>query len=101
MIKIDEREFEQTAKAVYAMNPSSYDQYDSWEDLRSFMIAMAYQYMADIRSFSTGGFQLTSFVSLDEESVYVRPSVSSYVALKYVEDGLSANSRKRLGFLPR
>jgi hypothetical protein len=48
------------------------------------MIGMAYQYGGSTTSFSTGGFQLTFFNTLDDE-ICCRASVSAYVALKYVE----------------
>lgn len=81
---INEYEFEQAAKAVYIMNPSAVEQYDSWEDLKSFMITVAYQYCYNTNSFSTGGFVLTAYDGTDGER-YVRASVMPYVALKYAE----------------
>jgi hypothetical protein len=45
-MRLDYHSFEQTAQAVYIMNPSAQERYHSWEDLRSFMISMAYQYAA-------------------------------------------------------
>jgi len=84
-MKIDEFDFEHTARAVYIMNPSARDQYDSWEDLREFMYSMAYHYAHETTSFSTGGFQLTFFKGHDGE-INCRASVSAYVALKYAEE---------------
>jgi hypothetical protein len=84
VMKIDEYDFERTAQAVYIMNDSARDQYDSWEDLQSFMINMAYTYCHESNSFSTGGFNLTAYNSPDGERV-VRAGVSSYVALQYVK----------------
>lgn len=81
---IDDREFDMTAKAVWIMNDSIRDRYDTWEDLRSFMIGMAYSYGNTTTSFSTGGFQLTFFKGFDGET-NVRSSVSSYTAIKYLE----------------
>ena len=83
-MNINEYEFEQAAKAVYIMNPSAAERYDSWEDLKSFMISMAYQYCYNTNSFSTGGFVLTAYDGTDGER-YVRASVMPYVALKYAE----------------
>ena len=77
-MKLDERDFDDTAQAVFVMNPSARERYETWEDLKSFMIAMAYQYMDDISSFSTGGFQLTSFKGKNyDDGNYVRASVWS------------------------
>ena len=85
-MKIDEYDFENTAKAVFVMNDSCKERYDSWEELKSFMVAMAYQYGGSTNSFSTGGFQLTFFNTPDfGREICCRASVSSYVALKYVE----------------
>ena len=86
-MKIDEFDFEHTAQAVYIMNPSSAEQYDSWEDLKSFMVMMAYEYGHKTNSFSTGGFQLTFFQGHDGE-INCRASVSAYVAMKYLEKQL-------------
>jgi len=83
-MKIDEYDFERTAQAVFVMNDSACDQYDSWEDLQSFMISMAYTYCHETNSFGTGGFNLTAYNGPDGERV-VRASVSSYVALQYVK----------------
>ena len=81
---IDEHSFEQTARAVFIMNPSARQHYDSWEDLESFMRSMAYQYSSDVNSFGTGGFQLTAFnSSTGERSVHA--SVQAYTALKFAE----------------
>lgn len=82
-MKIDDYDFENTAKAVYVMNDSARDQYESWEELREFMISMAYAYMHKSTCFSTGGFNLTSYIGSDGE-VNVRASVSAYVAMLYV-----------------
>lgn len=85
-MKLDEHDFDNTAQAVFVMNPSASERYETWEDLKSFMIAMAYQYMDDISSFSTGGFQLTSFKGKDfSEGNYVRASVSAYTANQFAK----------------
>ena len=83
-MKLDEYSFEQTARAVYIMNPSSRELYDSWEDLESFMRSMAYQYSHENNCFGTGGFQLTAFNQRDGERC-VHASVQAYTALKYAE----------------
>jgi len=84
---LDQYDFDNTAQAVYIMNPSAQERYDSWEDLKSFMVGMAYQYMDDMASFSTGGFQLTSFKGKGEHSKenYVRASVSAYTANEFAK----------------
>lgn len=84
-MKIDDYDFDMTAKAVFAMNHSAPSLYDTWEDLRSFMVSMAYTYGHKTNSFSTSGFQLTFFNSADGKDICCRASVSSYVALEYVK----------------
>lgn len=85
-MRLDYHSFEQTAQAVYIMNPSAQERYHSWEDLRSFMISMAYQYAHYVTSFSTGGFQLSfSPSSNDTDRKYVVASVSAYTALRYLQ----------------
>jgi|GEM_PF-6377047 len=82
MIRIDNYDFERTAKAVYAMNPSVHDMFDDWQGLRYWMESLAYKMDSDI-SLSTGGFHLTAFPTA--EGRMVRASVSAYTALRYVE----------------
>jgi hypothetical protein len=84
-MNIDKSEFEYTAKAVYIMNTSSRERYDSWEELYEFMVDMAYAYCHESNSFSTGGFCLTAYSSLDNTERYVRASVMAYVACQYAE----------------
>jgi hypothetical protein len=84
-MKIDDYDFDQTAQAVFIMNPSAPENYDTWEDLKSFMVSMAMTYGHETNSFSTSGFQLTFFNSSDGEDICVRASVSSYVALEYTK----------------
>ena len=85
-MRIDDYAFELTAKAVYHMNDSAQEKYESWEDLREFMISMAYKYGHNSTSFATGGFCL-SFTpsSFDRDDVFVTASVQSYLAMKYIE----------------
>jgi len=85
-MRIDDYAFEQTAQVVYTMNNSAREQYDSWEDLRSFMISMAHQYVGKHTHFATGGFVLTfSRSSVDSDDCYVTASVQPYTALRYIE----------------
>ena len=84
-MNIDDYDFDMTAQAVFAMNPSAPQNYDTWEDLKSFMVSMAYTYGRQTNSFSTSGFQLTFFPSSNGEDISCRSSVSSYVALEYTK----------------
>ena len=84
-MRIDDYDFDQTAQAVFIMNPSASQNYDTWEDLKSFMVSMAYTHGHATNSFSTSGFQLTFFNSSDGEDICVRASVSSFVALEYTK----------------
>ena len=81
---LNDLSFEQTARAVYIMNPSAQERFDSWEELESFMRSMAYQYCGNSNSFGTSGFQLTAFTCSDGERC-VFASVQAYTALKYAE----------------
>jgi hypothetical protein len=84
VMKIDDYDFDQTAQAVFIMNPTAKERYETWEDLKSFMVSMAYTYGHNTNSFSTGGFQLTFFPSSGEDEIAVRASVSSYTAFQYI-----------------
>lgn len=84
-MKLDDYDFDMTAKAVFTMNPFAAQNYDTWEDLKSFMVYMAMTYGHNTNSFSTSGFQLTFFNSPDGEDICCRSSVSSFVALEYVK----------------
>jgi hypothetical protein len=83
-MKLDEHSFEQTARAVYIMNPSAQERYSCWLELEEFMRCMAYQYSHESNSFGTGGFVLTAFNTRDGERC-VHASVQAYTALKYAE----------------
>jgi hypothetical protein len=83
-MNIDKYDFENTAKAVYVMNPYAKDAYLTWEGLQEFMISMAYTYMHKINSFSTSGFNLTAYDGPDGKRS-VRASVSASVAKLYIE----------------
>jgi len=85
-MRIDDFDFDHTAKAVYAMNPTSRTMYSSWVELREFMVSIAYRYAFESNSFSTGGFVLTAYDSHGER--VVRASVSGWLATKYLEDQL-------------
>ena len=78
-------DFDSTAKAVYVMNESAQERYDSWQELREEMLSFASQYAHNdgCTSFSTGGFCM-SFARGDGK-VWVTPSVQSYTALRYAE----------------
>lgn len=81
---IDEDNFTQTAQSVFVMNEYMHGKYDTWKELKNFMISMAYSNCEKTTSFSTGGFQLTSFIGPNGERC-VKASVSSYCAQKYLE----------------
>ena len=83
-MNIIDYDFDKTAQSVFVMNESAPTHYDTWEDLKSFMISMAYTYCHKSNSFSTGGFCLTAYDGFDGERC-VRASVSSYVAFRYLE----------------
>jgi hypothetical protein len=83
MIKLDNYDFENTAKAVFAMNPYAREKYEDWHGLCSYMESLA-RLNSKSTSYSTGGFQLTFFTSENGDR-HVRASVSAYTALKYVE----------------
>jgi hypothetical protein len=74
--------FEKTAQAVFIMNDSIRDLYDSWEEVRDFMETMARLYSRDSNHFGTAGFVLTGFDGVDGRR-HVTASVSSHVALLY------------------
>ena len=82
-MKIEQFDFENTAKAVYVMNDSARELYSSWDELREFMINIAYQYAGKTSNISTGGFLITFYNAPDGE-VVARASVTAYVAMLYV-----------------
>lgn len=84
-MQLDDHAFEQTAKAVWAMNESVRERYDNANQLQSFMESMAYQYSHTNNSFGTSGFQLTAFNSASGERC-VTASVQAYTALRYAEE---------------
>ncbi|MFZ9131566.1 MAG: hypothetical protein ACO20M_06370 [Methylophilaceae bacterium] len=84
-MKIDETDFEWTAKAVYVLNPSAKLRYSSWKELQSFMVSMAYRYCHETNCFSTGGFRLTAFNGVGNER-HVTASVSAYLAKTWLSE---------------
>ena len=87
-MRFDDYAFEQCARVVYHMNESAQERYDSWEELKSFMEMMAYQYTgnAGCTHFATGGFCLTFMRSVeDKDEIYVTATVQPYTALRYME----------------
>lgn len=86
-MRLDDHAFEQTARAVFIMNDSARERYETWEDLKSFMIGMAYQYgHGSTTSFSTGGFHLSfSKSNAYPDELYVTASVQAFTALCYAE----------------
>jgi len=83
-MKLDEYDFDKTARAVYIMNESAPTLFGSEQELKDFMVSMAYAYSHSNNSFSTGGFVLTAYDGIDGERC-VRASVSSYVANLYID----------------
>ena len=84
-MNIDEYDFELTAKAVFHLNKFAAEKYETWQNLKSYMVSMAYQYCDKSNSFSMSGFQLTAYNGHDGER-NVRASVSSYCALTYLKE---------------
>jgi hypothetical protein len=87
-MRIDDYGFEQCARVVFHMNESAQERYDSWEELHSFMLMMAYQYAGNngCTHFATGGFCLTFMRDLaNKEEIYVTATVQPYTALRYIE----------------
>lgn len=82
---LDDNTFEQTAEAVYILNPYIHGKYPTVTDLLTFMKTCAQLYMYDSTSFSTAGFELTAFISSDGENRVVRASVSAFTALMYLK----------------
>ena len=87
MMKINEYDFENTARAVFIMNKSAGWRYATWEDLREFMIEMANAYLVSSDSFSTGGFYLTAYDINwgGEHTRHCRASVCGFLALRYLQ----------------
>ena len=82
-MKLDKNDFENTAKAVYAMNPSVRERYRDWHLFLQYMQSVAYNMPDDVTSTSIFGFQLTAYPLGDDRMV--RASVTAYTAIKYVE----------------
>lgn len=84
-MRIDNYDFEKTAQAVFIMNNSVRSKFEDWQNLKEFMINMAYTYCHDSNSFSTYGFCLTAYPSPDGEDRCVRASVSAGLAMSFLE----------------
>jgi hypothetical protein len=84
-MKIDNYEFEQTARVLMVINPSCREKFQNWKSLMNFMISMAYQYCDKSASFGTAGFCLTAFDGFDGERI-VRSSVQTYTVYSYIMD---------------
>lgn len=83
-MKIDDYDFDNTAKVVFVMNEYVCENYNTWQDFREFMVSMAYSNMYKNNSFSTSGFNLTAYDGPDGERA-VRAGVSAHVARRYIE----------------
>jgi hypothetical protein len=82
-VKIDQSTFEQTAKVVHIINPTMAEQYDTWQDLESYMTHLAYSMKEGCTFMGTGGFYLTQFST--SEGRTITATVMPYTALKYIE----------------
>lgn len=87
MIRFDDYAFENAAKAIYIMNESARDQYNSWKELHEFMTSIAniHAFRKDTTCFSTGGFVLTFVRSSDMSDIWITASVQSYMVARYAE----------------
>ena len=87
MMKINEYDFENTARAVFIMNESARRRHATWEDLREYMIEIANAFCYLSNSFSTGGFCLTAYdTNWDGDHIrHCRASVSGFLALRYLQ----------------
>lgn len=83
-MKIDDYDFDNTAKVLFVMNEYVCENYNTWQDFREFMVSMAYTYMYKNTCTSTAGFQLTAYDGPDGERT-VRASVSAHVSRRYIE----------------
>ena len=86
MLRIDEYSFDLTAKAVYNINPSARQHYDNPDDLRDFMVSMAYRYQHDTTSMSTHGFQLSFYKTADGMATGCVASVSASLVDTYLRE---------------
>ena len=87
VLVLDERSFEQTAEAVWIMNPTIHRLYPTKEALLSFMHSMAEQYCFQENNsfFATAGFCLTGFnAEHSPKQRHVTATVMAYTALKYI-----------------
>lgn len=86
MLKIDERSFDLTSVSVYNMNPSARERYTSADDLRDFMVSMAYHYQHETTSMGTSGFQLTFYKCAGSDDTGCIASVSAFLAEGYMRE---------------
>ena len=75
--------FEETAFAVFAMNPSA-KQFNSAAGVQSFMESVAYQELTKPGFVGTLGFMLTAYQPSYGGDLRVRASVSAFLAKAYV-----------------
>jgi hypothetical protein len=84
-MKIDDYDFENTARVVFLINPRARRGYRDWEELRDSMISIAYLYCYKSNSFSTGGYLLTGYDGSDGER-HVRASVTAFTVMEYLKE---------------
>lgn len=82
-MRFDEYGLQKTAEAVFAMNPTVRECYDTPESFKSFMVSMAYQYLAKSTFCGTYGFYLSSY-KLDDGNIEVRATVSPSLVTDYL-----------------
>lgn len=97
-LTIDNSTFKDTASAVFLMNDSAREKFDSAEHLLAFMESMAFQYMRESHSFGTSGFELTAFNGSDG-SRHVRASISAYTAKRYLQASILDRRNKLISLL--
>ena len=85
-LRIDERSFENTAKALWIMNPSIKENYSDWMGLHSLMLALAHEYKwkPDATTLATYGFRLTYYPIPDGKACVA--SVTDSVAIRYAQE---------------
>lgn len=87
-MQIDQYSFEKTAEAVFALNPSVSEKFESVKDLEYFMVGRAYEYMGldkdKITFFGTYGFYLSGYKT-ESGDMMVQATVSPGIVLSYLE----------------
>lgn len=86
MLMIDERSFDLTSVAVFNMNKSARERYETPADLRDFMVSMAYHYQYETTSMGTSGFQLTFYKCSGSDHTGCIASVSAFLADGYMRE---------------